>query len=362
MVAQLIRQAAGSTERLAFDRLDDPARQFRWVLDGGLGPLLWHAAKATDSAIPAAWRPEVQAADLTAQVLHGALVDTALDVIRAGEDSGVPVILLKGVSVAEQIYPAAHLRPMGDIDVLVPRDGCARIEARLLSGAYRRIDFPQIEGLQHGAPLRHDEWRTLVELHVELFSADSPLRRPGSVFDAVAVAANGVVAGHYGGRPVRRLSPETQLLYIAASWFNDLTHYPPHPSFLASLFDAVYLTSRHPELLADHRPYATVDNPLARASLLALLTYLPRFGLPAPSRQRVAAMRQGLSIVGPLELRLIHAMLDRHQIGGREWRSRWPLPVPGRYSVRHQLLKKSKWLYAPRGSPARLAGRGRVDP
>ncbi len=340
LVAQLVRQAAKTSGDQAFDLVDIPAREFRWVLDGGLGPLLWHAARATNSAIPEDWQAALRGADLTARIRHGDLVDAACDVIDAGSATRVPVTLLKGISVSEQLYPAEHLRPMGDIDVLVPRDGYARVEAELLSGAYRRIDYPEMEGRHHGAPLRHRERNTLVELHVELFPDDSPLRRPGRVLSAAAVAANGVVSSCYHGRPVLRLSPQTQLLYIAASWFNDLTLCLPHPSFLASLIDAVYLKTRFTELLEGDRPYAAIDNPFARASLLALLTYLPRFGLRAPSLQQIDALRSGHSIVGAVELCMIHAMLDRFQIGARKWSLPMPPPVPGRYSVMHQLHKK----------------------
>ena len=119
----------------------------------------------------------------------------------------------------------------------------------------------------------------------------------------------------------------------------------PHPSFLASLFDAVYLTRRYPELLDDDMAVAEVDNPFARASLFALLTYLPRFGVRRVSRQRLAALRRGLSLVGPVELGLIHRMLDRCMIGARAWNSLLPVPVPGRYSVRHQLAKRSMSLF-----------------
>lgn len=343
LVAQLLRQAAGSPERLALDPADAPARAFRWVIDGGLGPLLWHATRATGTEISAEWHAELRGADLTARFHHANLVDTACDVIEAGAATSVPVTLLKGVSVSEELYPAEHLRPMGDIDVLVPRGGYARIEGELLSANYERLPYPEMAGHHHGAPLRHRTRRTLVELHVELFTDDSPLRRPGQALSAGAVIEDGTRPSRYHGRPVLRLSPAMQLLYIAASWFNDLTHRPPHPSFLASLFDAVYLTTRHSELLVDDGALSPVDSPIARGSLLALLTYLPRFGLPAPSERRTQALRTGLSVVGPLELRLIHAMLDRYQIGGRRWNFALPPPVPGRYSVLHQLHTKLRF-------------------
>jgi len=340
LVARLLRQAAGAAQPLSPGPDDAPARAFRWVMDGGLGPLLLHAAQATGTAVGAERHDALRAADLTARLRHADLVDTACDVIDAGAASGVPVTLLKGISVSEELWPAEHLRPMGDVDVLVPRDGYAAIEAALLAGGYARIPGPEQPGLQHGVPLRHRTRGTLVELHRELFADGSELRRPGADLAAGTVAARGTVASRYHGRPVRRLAPATQLLYIAASWFNDLTQCRPHPSFLASLFDAVYLVSRHPGLLADDGAPARVDNPIARASLLALLTYLPRFGLPAPSERRLRALSAPPGAVGPWELRLIHAMLDRYQVGGRTWNLPLPPPVPGRYDLRRQLHRR----------------------
>jgi hypothetical protein len=77
-----------------------------------------------------------------------------------------------------------------------------------------------------------------------------------------------------------------------------------------------------------------------------LLTNLPRLGHQRASPRRLAAMRRGLSLVGPLELRMIHGMLDRCMVGARYWTSFLPIPVPGRYSVRHQLIKRSKSLFS----------------
>ncbi|MES2990193.1 MAG: nucleotidyltransferase family protein [Pseudomonadota bacterium] len=345
LVSQLLRHAAGTVRELRFDLLADAEREFRWVCQGGLGPLLWHVSQSTGSWVPSHWHPLLHAADLTAQMYYKDLADTAMQVIHAANAVAAPVTLLKGISVAEEIYPKPHLRPMGDVDVLVPGNGYAGVEAALLQGDYQRLDFPDVEGLQHGAPLENTELRTLVELHTELFGSNSPLRRPGKILNAATVEVQHIVPSLFRGQPVKRLSAEFPLLYIAASWFNDLTHFPPHPSFLASLFDAVYLTRRYPELLDDDRISTDVDNPFARASLYALLTYLPRFGVRSVSPRRLAAMRRGLSVVGPLELRMIHGMLDHCMVGARAWNSMLPVPVPGRYSVRHQLAKKSTSLF-----------------
>ena len=82
------------------------------------------------------------------------------------------------------------------------------------------------------------------------------------------------VAATYHGRPVRRLSYELQLVYIASSWVLDLTLSKIHPSFLPALFDAVYLLKSFRRDLDWNGMMDWLDNELAAASLYVMLSYL----------------------------------------------------------------------------------------
>ncbi|MEO6030453.1 MAG: nucleotidyltransferase family protein [Burkholderiaceae bacterium] len=328
------------------------ARQFRWVLEGGLGPLLHRALRDCADIVPPAWREALLAADLTARVRHGNLTDTTLEVLDACEALPVRATLLKGISVSEQLYPEAHLRPMGDIDILIPAAAYAPVEATLLARGYHRLDGPAIAGHHHGVPLRHSGRRTLVELHTALFPADSALRT-GTLFGATNVALHSI-GSHYHGRPVQRLTPELQLAYIASSWCNDLTLCKVHPSFLASLFDAVYLLAASGRALDWRGMAAWLDNDMARASLHAMVTYLPRYGVAPLPTAALAQLASSQTLVGPLQLALMHRMLDHHLIGGRPWRLALPPPVPGRYSLVHQFRKR---VLDRRRHPAQATGR-----
>ena len=180
--------------------------------------------------------------------------------------------------------------------------------------------------------------RTLVELHTALFPA-SALVHGTAIFRPTHLHANRRVAS-YNGRNAGHLTAEIQLVYIAASWFSDITTFGFHPSFLASLFDAVLLLKLHGSTLDWDDMLRSVDNPMARASLYALLTYVTRFGTtpaPGPVVRRLADNR---GLVGPLQRRLIHASLDRYLMGARAWPLPLPPPVPGRYSPRHQFEKR----------------------
>jgi hypothetical protein len=314
----------------------DDERQFRWAMEGGLGPLL-HAAVDPDAGWPVRWREAMLAADLTARVRHGDLVDTALDILDVCERLGVEATLLKGISVSEQLYPAEHLRPMADVDVLVPHAEYSRVETGLLECGYLRLPGPHVEADHHGAPLRHSSRRTLVELHTDLFPPASLLH--GQSFSHAHIESQ-KRSSRYHGRPVSRLSDELQLVYIAASWFNDMTSSRFHPSFVASLLDAVYLLRARRQPLDWTGMLGWIDNDMVKASLYAMLTYLPRFGVEAVPAEVLAGLGRNRGLVGPIQRRAIHAALDRYLIGGRSWPFALPPPVPGRYSPRHQIEKR----------------------
>jgi len=66
--------------------------------------------------------------------------------VRAFEDSlrtvgdllqGEPIIILKGTDYAYRLYPAPHLRPRQDIDILVPRDRATAIASRLKEAGFK---------------------------------------------------------------------------------------------------------------------------------------------------------------------------------------------------------------------------------
>jgi hypothetical protein len=312
-------------------------RQLDWILRAGLGPLLrWTASDGED--VPAEWARSLLAADLTARVRHADRVATAVAVLDVFRDLSVEATLLKGFSVGDRLYPAAHMRPMGDLDVLVPAGNERKVAEALLACGFERIPYQETPGQHHGTPLRHVRRRTLVELHTALFPAWNPMHRAAIFLPAHLHAHKQVLSYH--GRNTGHLTDEVQLAYIAASWFNDMSKYKFHPSFLVSLFDAVLLLKSQGSTLDWDDLLRSVDNDMVKASLYALLTYVTRFGTrPAPGfvLRRLAENR---GLVGPLQRRFIHAALDRYLLGARVWSLPLPPPMPGRYSPRHQFEKR----------------------
>ena len=160
LLAYAARDAAsGSAQGIPARRLaevDD--RQMQWVSEAGLMPLLYRAAREGIGQVPAARREMLLSADLTAIAWHGNLIDATREIVEACEARGIRATLLKGISISDQYYPDAHLRPMGDIDILVSAPEIATVESTILQLGYRRQPHYQHRaGAHHGAPLFHPE-------------------------------------------------------------------------------------------------------------------------------------------------------------------------------------------------------------
>ena len=343
LVLELLKWAAADSPWEPRDRIlarldEGHAGEVQWVLDAGLGPMLYRATREHFDYVPSALRDVLLSSDLTAQVRHACVIDTANEVIDICRELGTPVTLLKGISISDQYYPAAHLRPMGDIDVLVPADACDSVESAILRRGYsRKPDHDPSENTRHGVPLfqpRHGVW---VEVHTALFERV----RPHAVFSSSHIGAQSV-ASTFHGRPVNRLTDELQLLYIASSWIADLSRYGTkiHPSCLPALLDAIFLLKARAPALDCDAFFGWPENEMAIASLYVTLSYLSRCGLNSCAHSIASRLASSQDIVGALQLRIIHAMLDHYLIGGRPWNHLLPLPVPGRYSMRHQVRKR----------------------
>ena len=321
----------------SFDEVRDS--EIRWALRGGLGPLLYHAAAKRYLCMSESWRNRVLGEDLSAQVRHAHFARVATEIIDVCHTMDIRVTLLKGISISNQYYPAAHLRPMGDIDLLIAAEECEALEQALSRLGYTRDPtFVLGAGSHHGFPLRDPRAGVWVELHTALFPVREALHS-GRLFDPARVAALSV-ASTFHGRQVFRLSAELQLVYIAYSWMRDLTLDGIHPSFLATLLDAVYLLKSADKALNWTELLAWLESDMATASLYAMLAFLNRHGLARTPDPILSCLASRQKIVGSLQLWLIHETLDRFLIAGRPFIAMLPPPVPGRYSLRYQLWKR----------------------
>jgi hypothetical protein len=312
-------------------------REFIWAVEAGLGPMLLRAIGDRTPVTSVSRREILLSSDLTARLLHALRIDAATEVIDFCASVGAPVTLLKGISISEQCYPQGHLRTMSDVDLLLPVEAIPVVEAELVRRGYGRGPEHPGEDSHHGAPLLDRERQVWIELHKALFPRSSGLLS-GQAFGAASIAAHSVET-RLGGRAVYRLSDEFQAAYLAATWVLDLTLCKFHPSFAAALFDAVLLQRKARPAVNWDQVLGWLDNEMALASLHLMLSYLARHGIckpPPPDR-----LARAQSLVGGVELPIMHAVLDRYLLGARAWTLPIPPPVPGRYNLRRQFLKRA---------------------
>ncbi len=97
------------------------------------------------------------------------------DVTRALGKANIPAVWLKGWALAHTIYPMPTLRPMRDLDLLVPPTERERAKACLAQLGYTQDEYPQLDVVRE---MRHHDvlrGRVTVELHTKLIGLRSKL-------------------------------------------------------------------------------------------------------------------------------------------------------------------------------------------
>ena len=98
----------------------------------GLAPLLhWQLSVWGVTLAPRAWAKLLSARGASAERQH-AIQTQLVEILEAGAQSQLTLIVLKGAFLAAHVYPEAGLRPMNDIDILVRPAELPLIEAMLL--------------------------------------------------------------------------------------------------------------------------------------------------------------------------------------------------------------------------------------
>ena len=98
-------------------------------------------------------------------------------VLRAFDERGIPVIVLKGSALAETVYATPALRPMGDIDLLVRNDDVSQAEDTLVHLDYRLVVGPRDAPRDRNYHVRYRIERGVpVEIHWALEDPWKPVR------------------------------------------------------------------------------------------------------------------------------------------------------------------------------------------
>ncbi len=176
-------------------------------------PLL-HFQHASDARIPPAvradWHEAHRLAALQAMLTRHELRECA----SLLEAARITPIALKGAWLSAHAYPAPALRPMRDIDLLVPQDQVLAAYAALKAAGYRdygpaEMSLEQAVRLDKHLPPLIAPRGTVVELHHRLWEPDGRLDHASPVQQAPGTA--GVVRDADG---IAYLTPEETLAHL----------------------------------------------------------------------------------------------------------------------------------------------------
>jgi len=105
-------------------------------------------------------------------------LDLYKEVYRILNAENIPVALLKGMALSIAYYPDEGLRPMGDLDLLVPSHLVCQARDILLANGAEATHVPISNWHEmnhsHVRPLKLHPYRSLIELHSKLFATGSP--------------------------------------------------------------------------------------------------------------------------------------------------------------------------------------------
>ena len=233
-----LRLALGAGDRGAdrgrLARVADWSAVARLAVRHGVGALLLAGIRSGGAGLADARVERALARGRSREAATGlGQLDAMRRAVRAIDDSGIPVLVLKGLPLAQRLYGTPFARGSVDIDLLVPPAAVAAAE-RALRGAGWARSMPDFRE----TPLRTRWYETLVrdvwldgpggrlELHRRLLG--NPF-----VFDPpfADLAGRGATVT-LGGRAFPTLGDADQLLYLAC---HGLSHYWARLKWLCDL-------------------------------------------------------------------------------------------------------------------------------
>jgi Uncharacterised nucleotidyltransferase len=299
-------------------------RQLRWIIEAGLGPLLWFASRKDlrTGELPSC--RDVKAADLTARLINQIQLDTLSEILVRCEGLLPPITLLKGSSTGSELYPQPHLRVMRDLDLLVDFKEQPKLESILLKMGFRQQSTNSHEFYamhHHSMPFYHKGRGVWVEVHRGLFPASNKLAKL-PVFSPRNIRAE-LRPSWLKGTPVMRLSSELQIVYTASHWALELKR----EGGLFAFLDIIYLLRRAQQNIRWDAILNWVQDSVAGTHLYLVLSYLNKNNLIELDRKILADLFERQRSFGILNLKIAHSLITRYVVAGK-------VPVaPGKVAV-----------------------------
>ena len=173
----------------------------------------WHLA-------PPEVRDQLKAAYLANGARNFQARAELIKVLAALESKGVPVVLLKGAALLEEVYQDLRWRPMADLDLLVPDDKAQLAQDVVQGLGYHQVGTAEeqedtVQRHRHLPGLAHDGKPVLVEVHRHVVRRDS-----GLYFDIQGFWERARPI-EVAGKPASILSPRDQIIHLCLNFFLD---------------------------------------------------------------------------------------------------------------------------------------------
>lgn len=131
-VAHLPGLDADPSLKAALETFDDWAAFVPRAEMHGLAPLTYHHGQICEAQIPAEVRLQLQGLYLRHKYANQSLMAVLGEMLAALHEAGIETLVLKGAALAHTVYPEPGLRPMRDLDILVPAVQAEEAQAVLL--------------------------------------------------------------------------------------------------------------------------------------------------------------------------------------------------------------------------------------
>jgi hypothetical protein len=206
----------------------------------GMAPLLYVHLKAAGVQLPRDVKRTLQGLVLRHREINRVRMRVLRDILSTYDGAGIQALVLKGAALAHLVYPEPGLRPMSDLDILVPGSELWRAQ-RLLAESGFDAPLPSSRALPHrhlGGAIRRTEGLSIhVELHYKLSSDyfDHAISYVRSRISPISGSSTQVKA--FYRRHIPRARPpqaEQSPSDPASTWIDGLT-VPPQPFALADL-------------------------------------------------------------------------------------------------------------------------------
>ncbi|HEX8613368.1 MAG TPA: nucleotidyltransferase family protein [Telluria sp.] len=156
-----------------------------------------------------------------------AQIGAALAASGANGANGTPLLLLKGAAYAMAQLPAGRGRLFSDIDILVPKDQLAQVEAALMLHGWATVaqdayDQRYYRTWMHELPpMKHARRASVIDVHHAILPETARLRPDPAKLRAAAVTLPPAPGQPVGQPPLQVLAPADMVLHSAVHLFYD---------------------------------------------------------------------------------------------------------------------------------------------